>query len=607
MGVMAMIHLIVVILLAGAVFAGSNQASAAMQTITPREAGATSSETLKTGAQKINANFSEHEGEINALSADKANKSGTVMQWSEWADGASFTTSSPPVAYNGSLYKCTTPYTKVAGETPNTQTEYFTEVTGAGTGIAHATSDGNYYASRNGEWANLAGAFVATETDPVFSAWDKDYTDLINTPAIPAALADLGDDATHRIVTDAEKSAWNAKLGALPTWLPSTGPTADNQIIQATGAGTSGWTSVVNGLINDAGTGSDDLLSASEIAIRIAAAAALKQDALGYTPENAANKGVANGYASLGVDGLVPASQLPAASGTDDQIAAEVGVSVANFGGNLGAADDTVQKALDTLDDMTGGGTVDLTAPGPIGSVTPNTGNFTTVTASSFDTLAPATGETGEIGLAEDPANGTNTITLKAPAAMGADLIFTLPSGYAAASDYALVGDTTGALTFAQVLLPSNIGATVQAYDADLADLADGLLTGTKVNLSALAGTIYSTGALYGRTPIVAKTATATLTAQECSSSLVSNTGATAAIVLTLPDAVAGMRITIALTDAYDVDINPYDTERIISLTDADGDAISSDAIAGSYITLVAVSATQWMQVGGTGTWSDVN
>jgi hypothetical protein len=37
--------------------------------------------------------------------------------------------------------------------------------------------------------------------------------------------------------------------------------------------------------------------------------------ALGFTPENSANKGAANGYASLGSDGKVPSSQLPAASG----------------------------------------------------------------------------------------------------------------------------------------------------------------------------------------------------------------------------------------------------------------------------------------------------
>ncbi len=39
-----------------------------------------------------------------------------------------------------------------------------------------------------------------------------------------------------------------------------------------------------------------------------------KQGALGYTPENLANKGVASGYASLGADGLVPSSQLPAST-----------------------------------------------------------------------------------------------------------------------------------------------------------------------------------------------------------------------------------------------------------------------------------------------------
>lgn len=37
-----------------------------------------------------------------------------------------------------------------------------------------------------------------------------------------------------------------------------------------------------------------------------------KQDALGFTPENAANKGVANGYAGLDSSGRVPASMLPA-------------------------------------------------------------------------------------------------------------------------------------------------------------------------------------------------------------------------------------------------------------------------------------------------------
>ena len=47
-------------------------------------------------------------------------------------------------------------------------------------------------------------------------------------------------------------------------------------------------------------------------------------DALGFTPENAANKGIANGYASLDGGGKVPSSQLP--SYVDDVI------EVANYG-----------------------------------------------------------------------------------------------------------------------------------------------------------------------------------------------------------------------------------------------------------------------------------
>jgi hypothetical protein len=50
-----------------------------------------------------------------------------------------------------------------------------------------------------------------SETDPIFSAWNKDYADLTNTPTIPTTLAELTGDATHRVVTDSEKNTWNAK------------------------------------------------------------------------------------------------------------------------------------------------------------------------------------------------------------------------------------------------------------------------------------------------------------------------------------------------------------------------------------------------------------
>ena len=46
-----------------------------------------------------------------------------------------------------------------------------------------------------------------------------------------------------------------------------------------------------------------------------------KQDSLGFTAENSANKGVANGYASLGSDGLVPIAQLPTGTKECDVVA----------------------------------------------------------------------------------------------------------------------------------------------------------------------------------------------------------------------------------------------------------------------------------------------
>lgn len=63
---------------------------------------------------------------------------------------------------------------------------------------------------------------LQTETDPTVPAWAKQpakpsytYSEIENTPTIPDELADLQDDATHRLVTDTEKNTWDAKQDAL--------------------------------------------------------------------------------------------------------------------------------------------------------------------------------------------------------------------------------------------------------------------------------------------------------------------------------------------------------------------------------------------------------
>ena len=46
-------------------------------------------------------------------------------------------------------------------------------------------------------------------------ALSGDYADLENTPTIPTSLSELTPDATHRVVTDTEKSTWNGKQDTL--------------------------------------------------------------------------------------------------------------------------------------------------------------------------------------------------------------------------------------------------------------------------------------------------------------------------------------------------------------------------------------------------------
>ena len=85
------------------------------------------------------------------------------------------------------------------------------------------------------ELLDKAGTAVQTETDPTVPSWAKteekptytatevgalpedtelfsgSYNDLTDVPTIPDSLSDLSDDSTHRLVTDAEKTAWNGK------------------------------------------------------------------------------------------------------------------------------------------------------------------------------------------------------------------------------------------------------------------------------------------------------------------------------------------------------------------------------------------------------------
>lgn len=97
------------------------------------------------------------------------------------------------------------------------------------------------------------------------------------------------------------------------------------------------------------------------------------------------------------------------------------------------------------------------------------------------------------------------------------------------------------------------------------------------------------------------------LVARECRRGVITNAGASGAVEFDLPAATVGMSVAVFLKEAQDVDIDPNGTDQIEVLTDSGGDAISSDAVVGSFITLACLESGVWTPAGYAGTWTDVN
>lgn len=99
----------------------------------------------------------------------------------------------------------------------------------------------------------------ANSADLATVATSGSYADLSNKPTIPDELADLQDDSTHRVVTDAEKAAWSGKQAALVV-----GTNLDNTPVQgSTNPITSG--AIYTGLVGKVDTnGTDSLMTAAE-------------------------------------------------------------------------------------------------------------------------------------------------------------------------------------------------------------------------------------------------------------------------------------------------------------------------------------------------------
>ncbi|WP_336786961.1 hypothetical protein [Paenibacillus sp. MMO-177] len=208
---------------------------------------------------------------LNSIStgANKVNASGTngniLIDGSEATIYQHPSTHSADIITDGTTNKAytATEKTKLAGIENNANN------------YTHPSGDGNLHVPATGT-TNGTKVLKAGSTAGSISWAAVDWSELANKPTAftPSshthAATDVTQDATHRFVTDTEKSTWNGK-----------------------------------------------------------------QAALGFTPENSANKGVANGYAELDANGKIPDNRISSTFVTQSQLGAS------GYGDMVKAAYDT--------------------------------------------------------------------------------------------------------------------------------------------------------------------------------------------------------------------------------------------------------------------------
>ena len=153
-------------------------------------------------------------------------------------------------------------------------------------------------------------------------AYTGNYSDLTNAPEVPNELADLQDDSTHRLVTDAEKTTWNNKqdpINDLETIRSGAASGATAYQKPSGGIPLTDMTSGVQTSLGKADTAyqkpqtgipSTDMSSAVQISLGKADTALQQhQDISGKV--DISSVGIANGVASLDNNCKIPSSQLP--------------------------------------------------------------------------------------------------------------------------------------------------------------------------------------------------------------------------------------------------------------------------------------------------------
>jgi hypothetical protein len=215
--------------------------------------------------------------------------------------------------------------------------------------------------------------------------------------------------------------------------------------------------------------------------------------------------------------------------------------------------------------------------------------------------LFSATTATTTVAVGRSAASGVQTGVGGVYIGAGAGQLIVDGASHTAGTNNTFVGTNVRSLT-ATESGSTVIGAGAQSEGSNTTTI--GVATTTQAHIF---------GSLLHRAKVVNDTNGETLSASDASGvpggangQIYTNTGA-AAQTFNLPAAVAGMKATFYFSAAADVNINPDEADQILGLTDAIGDAISSDAAIGSRITLIAIDSTNWAVFDSAGVWTDVN
>lgn len=399
-------------------------------------------------------------------------------------------------------------------------------VIGEGGGISHATSDGNYYASRNGAWANISTVF----------------------PTIANTL--VGDCTVGPCLDGTSDGGTLIKLY---------GPGGYWQALQAGNSVANRSWRLMIGAPPAAGT--TTLLNVDE----------------------------------YGQMGQVATSTYLTPSGVGGALT----VTATGFDGNLATIDNTLQEIAQKFDDYTGGSGVSLSAANTwTEEQTFSAGISTSEITSSAADGAHYLDVVNGVAISSTPTLGMIAYyNGRMRLADGTDWDgYFLEDTDASANGLSLIGAANYAAM--RTLLDLEAGTDFNAYDADLADLADGSLTGSKV-----AGYSAATAS---------KATTYTIGTDSASEAYGGTIYVTSATTITAPAIATGQNYcAVTVGDiAVSLDVNASDKMILDGVTLSDGDKATNTSKSGDTICCQYYSADGQYCWSGTvlgGHWTDGN